>query len=114
MRLPPRWKPRSTGAAHPRPGRPVLRRLNRVEYGNTIRDLLDVEIDASSLLPADESLAGFDNIGGVLSMSPSLLDRYLVGRPEGQSPGGWRPCYRSGLRVENVRGASGGISETAG
>ncbi len=61
----------------PRPGRPVMHRLNRVEYANAIRDLLALEIDAPSLLPADESLAGFDNIGGVLSISPSLLDRYL-------------------------------------
>jgi hypothetical protein len=61
----------------PRPGRPVIHRLNRIEYANAIRDLLDIEIDASSLLPADESLGGFDNIGGVLSISPSLLERYL-------------------------------------
>ena len=64
-------------AGSPRPGRPVIHRLNRVEYANAVRDLLDVEIDASSLLPADESLGGFDNIGGVLSISPSLLERYL-------------------------------------
>jgi hypothetical protein len=65
-------------AAAPRPGRPVVRRLNRYEYANAIRDLLAVEIDAASLLPADESIAGFDNIGGALSLSPSLLDRYLT------------------------------------
>jgi hypothetical protein len=68
----------SVAAASPRPGRPVIHRLNRVEYANAVRDLLAVEIDATSLLPADESLAGFDNIGGVLSMTPSLLDRYLA------------------------------------
>ncbi len=61
----------------PPPGRPVIHRLNRVEYANAVRDLLALEIDAPSLLPADESLAGFDNIGGVLSIPPSLLDRYL-------------------------------------
>ncbi len=61
----------------PRPGRPVAHRLNRAEYANAVRDLLALEIDAEALLPADESLAGFDNIGGALSLSPSLLDRYL-------------------------------------
>jgi hypothetical protein len=59
------------------PGRSVVHRLNRAEYVNAIRDLLDVEMDAESILPADESLQGFDNIGGVLSISPALLDRYL-------------------------------------
>jgi hypothetical protein len=65
------------GAASPDPGRPVAHRLNRAEYANTIRDLLDLEIDAEALLPVDESLQGFDNIGGVLSLSPALLERYL-------------------------------------
>jgi hypothetical protein len=54
-----------------------LHRLNRAEYGNAIRDLLDLEIDAAALLPADEALDGFDNIGGALSVSPALLERYL-------------------------------------
>ncbi|MDO8794627.1 MAG: DUF1592 domain-containing protein [Vicinamibacterales bacterium] len=68
---------RAAGAA-PDPGRPVLHRLNRTEYANAIRDLLDVEVDAGTLLPPDESLGGFDNIGGALSMSPMLLERYLA------------------------------------
>ena len=61
----------------PNPGRPADHRLNRFEYGNAIRDLLALEIDASALLPADESDHGFDNIAEVLSMSPALLERYL-------------------------------------
>ena len=65
-------------AAHPNPGRPADHRLNRFEYGNAIRDLLALEIDTASLLPADESDQGFDNIAEVLSMSPTLLERYLV------------------------------------
>src|SRR5713101_1698648 len=65
------------GSPAPDPGRPVAHRLNRIEYANSIRDLLSLEIDAASLLPADESLQGFDNIGGVLSVSSALLDRYL-------------------------------------
>ena len=64
-------------ARRPNPGRTVDHRLNRVEYGNAIRDLLALEIDPASLLPADESDHGFDNIADVLSMSPTLLQRYL-------------------------------------
>lgn len=63
--------------AHPQPGRPdAIRRLTRTEYQNAIRDLLAVEIDASALLPADESSHGFDNIT-VGELSPTLLNRYL-------------------------------------
>ncbi len=64
-------------ARHPNPGRTADHRLNRVEYGNAIRDLLALEIDPAALLPADESDHGFDNIAEVLSMSPTLLERYL-------------------------------------
>ena len=64
--------------AHPDPGRPAVQRLNRTEYVNAIRDLLALEVDGRSLLPADESSYGFDNIGDVLSVSPGLLERYLL------------------------------------
>ena len=64
-------------AANPRTGRTVLHRLNRAEYGNSIRDLLGFEIDAASLLPPDDSGYGFDNIADVLSVSPMLTERYL-------------------------------------
>jgi mono/diheme cytochrome c family protein len=64
-------------AAHPNPGRPADHRLNQVEYSNAIRDLLALDIDAGSLLPADESDHGFDNIADVLSISPTLLERYI-------------------------------------
>ena len=64
--------------AHPNPGRPTLHRLNRVEYTNAIRDLLGLEIDGRSLLPADEAGYGFDNIADVLSVSPALFQRYLT------------------------------------
>ncbi len=64
-------------AAYPNPGRPADHRLNQFEYGNAVRDLLALEIDAASLLPADESDHGFDNIAAVLSMSPTLLERYM-------------------------------------
>ncbi len=65
-------------AAKPNPGRTVLHRLNRAEYANAIRDLLGVEVDAASLLPADDSGFGFDNIADVLSVSPMLTERYLA------------------------------------
>ena len=64
-------------AVHPDPGRPPEHRLNQFEYSNAIRDLLALDIDAGSLLPADESDHGFDNIAAVLSISPTLLERYL-------------------------------------
>jgi cytochrome c5 len=64
-------------AAKPNPGRTeTLRRLNRTEYQNAIRDLLSVDIDAASLLPPDESGYGFDNVT-VGDLPPALLDRYI-------------------------------------
>ena len=65
-------------ARNPNPGRPVIRRLNRTEYANAIRDLLDLEVETSSILPADDSAFGFDNISDLLGSSPALLDRYLI------------------------------------
>jgi hypothetical protein len=64
-------------AAHPNPGRPAIHRLNRSEYANAIRDLLDLDVDVSSLLPPDDSAYGFDNIAEMLGVSPVLLERYL-------------------------------------
>src|SRR6516162_6409818 len=64
-------------AAKPNPGRTeTLRRLNRTEHQNAIRDLLALDIDAASLLPADESGRGFDNVI-VGDLSPTLLSRYI-------------------------------------
>ena len=67
----------TNATAHPNPGAPALHRLNRLEYGNTIRDLLGLEVDATALLPGDDSGYGFDNIGDVLSVSPVLLEKYM-------------------------------------
>jgi hypothetical protein len=64
-------------AARPDPGRPLVHRLNRAEYGNAVRDLLALEIDPAVLLPADDSAYGFDNVADVLGVSPVLLERYL-------------------------------------
>jgi hypothetical protein len=65
-------------AARPDPGRtPTLRRLNRTEYQNAVRDLLAVDVDATALLPADEANHGFDS-APLGDLSPTLLDRYLT------------------------------------
>ena len=60
------------------PGHVVLRRLNRVEYKNTIRDLFGVNIETESLFPADDTGHGFDTIGEVLTVSPLLMEKYMV------------------------------------
>jgi mono/diheme cytochrome c family protein len=61
------------------PGRTEpFHRLNRAEYRNAVRDLLAVDIDVSSMLPADDVSYGFDNVAGVLKMSPTLMERYLT------------------------------------
>ena len=65
-------------ATHPSPGAPVVHRLNRAEYANAIRDLLALDVDTASLLPADDSAYGFDNVSDVLNVSPSLQERYLT------------------------------------
>ena len=65
-------------AAHPDPGRATIRRLNRVEYANAVRDLLGLKVDVSAELPQDNSGYGFDNIADVLSVSPTLMDRYVA------------------------------------
>ncbi len=67
----------ASAATHPNPGHPSIHRLNRAEYSNSIRDLLALDIQPGSKLPADDTGYGFDNIGEVLSMSPVLIERYV-------------------------------------
>src|SRR5579862_2407530 len=69
---------RADRATPPDPGRVTAHRLNRNEYTNTIRDLLGVEFHAENDFPTDDSGAGFDNIGDVLTISPVLMDKYLA------------------------------------
>jgi mono/diheme cytochrome c family protein len=65
-------------SANPNPGRVPVHRLNQAEYANAIHDLLGLEIDSRTLVMADDAdEQGFDNIAGVLSLSPALLERYL-------------------------------------
>lgn len=79
-------------AAPVNPGSKMLHRLNRTEYTNVVRDLLGVEIDASTLLPADTSARGFDNIAGSLTISPTLLEAYATAaaRVSRMAVGFWR------------------------
>jgi len=61
----------------PQPGRPSIRRMNRTEYINAVRDLLAVEINDDTILPADDTMFGFDNIADVLTLSPLLAEQYI-------------------------------------
>jgi mono/diheme cytochrome c family protein len=63
---------------HPDPGRVTVRRLNRVEYNHTIRDLLGVNFQPADDFPVDDSGYGFDNIGDALSLPPILMEKYLA------------------------------------
>jgi hypothetical protein len=65
-------------AAKPNPGTTALHRLNRTEYTNAIRDLLGLPIDATTLLPPDDSAEGFDNVADVLGVSPLLIQGYVA------------------------------------
>jgi len=101
-----------------------LRRLTRIEYRNAVRDLLAIDVDVVSLLPADESSQGFDNIT-VTGLSPTLLNRYIaaaekisrlaLGRPE-LSPGGETFRVAGDLTQDRMRpvgappGTRGGIA----
>ena len=69
---------RADRLAKPDPGRVTVRRLNRAEYNNTVRDLLGVDLRPADGFPQDDSGYGFDNIGDVLSLSPVLMEKYLA------------------------------------
>jgi hypothetical protein len=87
----------TAAAGHPDPGRTdTFRRLNRTEYQNSIRDLLNLDVDVTSILPGDEAGYGFDNVT-VANLSPALLESYLQAAQRigalalgliGKSPGG--------------------------
>ncbi|TWU51957.1 DUF1592 domain-containing protein [Rubripirellula reticaptiva] len=62
----------------PRPGKVTARRLNRTEYNNTIRDLFGMDLRPADQFPSDETGAGFDNNGDVMSMSPLMIEKYLT------------------------------------
>ncbi len=64
-------------AMKPNPGRPILHRLNQTEFTNSIRELLDLKIDAAAFLPEDDMSQGYDNMSDVLNISPTLLEGYV-------------------------------------
>ena len=68
---------RQDRSIEPQAGRVAARRLNRVEYGNTVRDLLGVEVRATADFPPDQAAFGFDNISDALRLSPVLMEKYL-------------------------------------
>lgn len=107
---------RSLDAAHGVehiPEQVVLHRLNRKEYANAVRDLLTLEIDSGELLPDDEIVEYFDNIGPALQVSPSFIEQYViaaravaqqaVGRPDSR-PGGWAFRAQPGRQLTHVPG----------
>ena len=91
----------------------VLHRLNRKEYTNAVRDLLAVDFDTQSVLPADDSLEGYDNIAEALQVSPSFIEQYVIaarlvavkamGRPDAR-PGGWTFRAGPGAQLTHVAG----------
>ncbi|HWW84112.1 MAG TPA: DUF1592 domain-containing protein [Vicinamibacterales bacterium] len=69
----------SAAVAKPNPGRvPAVHRLNRTEYPNVIHDLLALDVDAQALLPVEDAGYGFDNVADVLTVSPALMERYVL------------------------------------
>ncbi len=66
------------GESHPSPGYVTLHRLNRTEYARSVEQILDVDVDVSSLLPKDDLAEGFDDIASVLKVSPTFLDQYIT------------------------------------
>ena len=93
---------RTAGARDP--GRVTIRRLNRAEYNNTIRDLLGVDFQPADDFPSDDVGYGFDNIGDVLSMPPILLEKYLsaaaVDRRSGHRHAPESKSHRQGRRTQ--------------
>jgi len=67
----------TAAAAHPYAGFTPLHRLNRLEYANSVKSLLDLDVDATALLPPDDMSHGFNNMADVLTVSPALLEAYI-------------------------------------
>ena len=106
---------RAEAAMKPDPGRVTVRRLNRTEYNNTVRDLLLVDFNPTEDFPADDIGHGFDNIGDVLTMSPLLMERYLTAAeaiaqrviPEKPAPPSNRHLSGRYLRPNNAKTSEG-------
>jgi mono/diheme cytochrome c family protein len=102
----------ATGPSH-LPDQVVLHRLNRKEYANAIRDLLAVDFDATTVLPADDIAEGYDNIASALQVSPSFIEQYVIaarsvavkalGNADAR-PGGWTFRAGPGTQLTHVPG----------
>ncbi|MEW6322426.1 MAG: DUF1592 domain-containing protein [Acidobacteriota bacterium] len=111
-------------AAAPTPGRRTFQRLNRAEYTQAVKDLLDLDIDAGDYLPLDPKSANFDNIADAQLLSPTLMQSYLtaaaeisrlaVGDPSATAREATYPVSRWMSQRERVEGAPygtrGGLS----
>lgn len=85
------------------PGRVTMRRLNRAEYNNTVRDLLNVDLRLADAFPSDDVGYGFDNIGDVLSLSPLLMEKYLAAADKAAKAAITAP--ENGVKSTRVAGA---------
>ncbi len=96
---------------NPNPGSVTLRRLNRAEYRNTIKDLFGIDYSASTGFPGDDVGYGFDNIGDVLTLPPLLMEKYIRAAEEisqqviAPEPG---PVYESARKPSELTASSGG------
>ena len=88
---------------NPDPGHVTLHRLNRVEYENTIRDLLGINYDAQSVFPPDDTGHGFDNIADVLTLPPMLLEKYVVAANQIVSQAVPMPTSKNTVKPENYK-----------
>ncbi len=98
--------------AHPNPGSVPLHRMNRAEYANAIHDVFDIDVDPAQLLPTDDISNGFDNIAGVLKVSPSFLDQYITAARAVSIEAVGQPLALTPARVTlRAATATGAISE---
>ncbi len=89
------------------PGRVTIRRLNRAEYNNTIRDLVGVAFRPAKDFPADDVGYGFDNIGDVLSLQPILMEKYLAAAEQVVEEAFRKPELRQRIMVAQPTGKDG-------
>ncbi len=68
----------AAAANNPNPGRPALRRLNRTEFANSVRELLGIEIDATKMLPPEDTSRGFDNLADAQTISATLMQSHVA------------------------------------
>jgi hypothetical protein len=91
-----------------------LHRINRKEYANAVRDLFGIEVDASSLLPADASVEGFDNVAEALRVSPSFLDQSITAARVVVSQAIGSPAPRPGGTTYTAAGGASQYAHIAG